>query len=52
VRVVTSSPTRQNYALKSMDDVYAKLEQAALYIERNPRIVKSITSFPYIVKSI
>jgi hypothetical protein len=35
-----------------MEDVYAKLEQAALYIERNPEIVKSITSFPYIVKSI
>jgi hypothetical protein len=35
-----------------MDEVYAKLEEAALYIERNPTIVKSITSFPYIVKSI
>jgi transposase len=42
----------KNYALKSMEDVYAKLEQAALYIERNPAIVKSITSFPYIVRSI
>jgi transposase len=42
----------KNYALKSMEDVYAKLEQAALYIERNPAIVKSITSFPYIIKSI
>jgi DDE superfamily endonuclease len=42
----------KNYALKSMDEVYAKLEEAALYIERNPTIVKSITSFPYIVKSI
>jgi transposase len=31
----------KNYALKSMEDVYAKLEQAALYIERNPAIVKS-----------
>jgi hypothetical protein len=29
----------KNYALKSMEDVYAKLEQAALYIERNPAIV-------------
>ncbi len=37
---------------KSMEDVYAKLEQAALYVERNPAIVKSITSFPYIVRSI
>jgi hypothetical protein len=35
-----------------MDEVYAKLEEAALYIERNPAIVKSITSFPYVVKSI
>jgi hypothetical protein len=35
-----------------MEDVYAKLEEAALYIERNPSIVKSITSFPYIAKSI
>jgi hypothetical protein len=25
--------------------------EAALYIERNPELVKSITSFPYIVKS-
>jgi hypothetical protein len=24
-----------------MEDVYAKLEEAALYIERNPEIVKS-----------
>jgi hypothetical protein len=52
VRVVTPSPTRQNYALKSMDEVYAKLEDAALYIERNPALVKSITSFPYITKSL
>ena len=42
----------KNYALKSMDDVYAKLEDAALYIERNPSIVQSITSFPYIARSI
>jgi transposase len=42
----------ENYALKSIDDVYAKLEEAALYIERNPAIVKSITSFPYIVRSL
>jgi len=40
------------YALKSMDEVYAKLEEAARDIERNPAIVKSITSFPYIAKSI
>jgi transposase len=33
----------KNYALKSMDEVYTKLEEAALYIDRNPAIVKSIT---------
>ena len=44
--------TFKNYALKSMEEVYDKLEEAALYIERNPAIVKSITSFPYIVRSI
>ena len=41
----------KNYALKSMDAVYDKLEEAAIYIERNRKIVKSIASFPYIVKS-
>ena len=30
----------------------AKLEQAILYIERNPTMVKSITTFPYIAKSL
>ena len=42
----------KNYALKSMEKVCDKLEEAALYIERNPKMVKSITSFPYIVRSI
>ena len=32
--------------------VYAKLEQAILYIERNPKLVRSITSFPYIANSL
>jgi transposase len=41
----------KNYALKSIDAVRAKLKQAILYIERNPKAVKSITSFPYIAKS-
>ena len=41
----------KNYALKSIDAVRAKLKQAILYIERNPKLVQSITSFPYIVKS-
>ena len=42
----------KNFALKSMNAVRAKLKQAVLYIERNPKIVKSITSFPYIAKSL
>ena len=42
----------KNYALKSIDAVRAKLKQAILYIERNPKTVQSITSFPYIVKSL
>ena len=42
----------KNYALKSMNEVRAKLSQAILYIERNPKLVRSITSFPYIVNSL
>ena len=42
----------KNYALKSMGGVRAKLRQAILYIERNPNLVRSITSFPYIVNSL
>jgi transposase len=41
----------KNYALKSMDAVRAKLKQAVLYMERNPKLVRSITSFPYIANS-
>ena len=41
----------KNYALKSIDAVYAKLNEAIGYINRNPELVKSITSFPYIVRS-
>ena len=41
----------KNYALKSMSDVNTKLDEAALYIERNRTLVKSIASFPYIAKS-
>jgi transposase len=41
----------KNYALKSIDAVRAKLKEAILYMERKPEIVKSITSFPYILKS-
>jgi len=32
--------------------VRAKLQRAILYIERNPNLVRSITSFPYIVNSL
>ena len=42
----------KNFALKSMDAVRAKLRQAILYLERNPTLVSSITSFPYIVNSL
>ena len=41
-----------NYALKSMDELDAKIDEAVLYIENNPALVKSITSFPYIVRSL
>jgi transposase len=42
----------KNYALKSIDAVRTKLKQAILYSERNPAMVKSITTFPYIAKSL
>ena len=42
----------KNYALISIDAVRAKLKEAILYMERKPEIVKSITSFPYILKSL
>jgi len=42
----------KNYALKSMDAVNAKLRQAILYMEQNPKLVRSITCFPYIVNSL
>ena len=42
----------KNYALKSMEAVQKKMVEACLYIERNPKIVKSITSFPYIINSL
>lgn len=44
--------TFKNYALKSIAAVRAKLKQAIAYIERNPKLVRSITSFPYIVTSL
>src|SRR5262249_32984942 len=36
----------KNYALKSMDAVCAKLKQAILHLERNPKLVRSITASP------
>jgi transposase len=41
----------KNYALKSMSDVNAKLDEASFYTERSRALVKSIASFPYIAKS-
>jgi transposase len=41
----------KNYALKSMSDANAKLDEASFYIERSRTLVKSIASFPYIAKS-
>ena len=42
----------QNYAAKSIDEVCDKLVHASLYIERNRKMVKSMTSFPYITNSL
>jgi hypothetical protein len=42
----------KNYAPQIHGGGLRKLEEAALYIERNPALVKSITSFPHIAKSI
>ena len=33
----------KNYALKSMDAVRAKLRRAILYMERNPKLIRSIS---------
>jgi RNA-directed DNA polymerase len=42
----------KNYAAKSIDEVCEMLVEGSLYIERNPELVKSMTSFPYIASSI
>jgi hypothetical protein len=42
----------KNYAAKSTDEVCEMLVEGSLYIERNPKLVKSMTSFPYIASSI
>jgi hypothetical protein len=37
----------------AIDELHSrKLDEAILYIERHPEIVKSITSFPYIANSL
>ena len=45
-------PADPRITLKSIDAVRAKLKQAILYIERNTKLVQSITSFPYIMNSL
>ncbi len=42
----------KNHALKSIDAVRAKPEEAILSMEHKPEIGKSIPSFPYILKSL
>jgi hypothetical protein len=42
----------KNYAAKSMDEVCEMLVEGSLDIERNPELVKPLTSFPYIASSI
>jgi hypothetical protein len=41
-----------NYVLKSMAAIQKQMVEACLYIARHPKIVKSITSFPYIINSL
>jgi hypothetical protein len=41
----------KNYVAKSMDEVCEMLVEGSLYIERNPELVKSMTSFPYMASS-
>jgi hypothetical protein len=37
---------------KSIDEICDKLVRAALCIERNPKMVRSMTSFPYIINAL
>ena len=39
----------KNCAARSMEEVCDKLVETALYMERYPKTVNSITSFPYIM---
>jgi hypothetical protein len=34
-----------------MAEVQKKLEEAIIYVDRNPKLAKSIISFPYMVRS-
>jgi hypothetical protein len=45
-------PFRGNFEPVIMDEVCEKLVKGSLYIERNPELVKSMTSFPYIASSL
>jgi hypothetical protein len=42
----------KNSAAKSMREVSNRLVKAALYIEQSPNMVKSMTSFPYIMNAL
>jgi DDE superfamily endonuclease len=42
----------KNYALKSMAKVEQKLCEAALYIDKNPDLVRSIAAFDYITAAL
>ena len=42
----------KNYALKSIDAVRRKLEQAIIHIERNPKPLNPSPHSPYIVRSL
>lgn len=52
--MVASNPEAIAAFVKSHAPQVARigLEQAILYIERNPKLVRSITSFPYIANSL
>jgi hypothetical protein len=42
----------KNYALKSMRKVEQKLCEAVLYIDKNPKLVRSIAGFNYIINAL
>jgi len=55
-RFSATSPRKATWAgppnLQELCAVRVKLKQAIFYLERNPKLVLSITSFPYIVNSL